>query len=778
VPSPFRGRHWGRPTLLLTALAATLAFVFPAVASAEEILVNSTADEADMAPGTPCNTAAGKCTLRAAIQVANLSAGGDDVFFDLGVFNGQPGSSTITLGSVLPTITSQIHIFGMGCSTAAGVFGPCSTIKAPSNQPGLTVEGDNSVIDHLSISGGSYGIRVIGSTTGVTIEGCWIGLNIDGSSGGNSVAGIFIDPDSNGVTIGGNGNPERNVIANNTIGLDIEGADNADVRSNYFGVGPNGTASAPNIENLEVTGTIGNASTGTVIGADVGATDPELITSTACDGGCNVFGPTLGAKIDFNAESGQNEIPVDSGTVIGNYIGLNANGGTLPGSSLYGVFAVGAKNLNIGGGEPGEANHINGGGFGVYAEKAPNMLVGNNMFGLNVAGTEVLSPVGTSVYVFSDESLPPGTNALVTENTIASGESGIGVEIQGVGANVVENTIGLGTGGEQLGAGGIGVYAKGSTGGSAIEGNTIFGASQVGVLLKSPFNSVNANTIEVSAEAGVRVEASPVTLPVFGTEIGGDDAESENVISGTNGSAIELIEQPGGEVSETVIRRNRGVTNADVFIDLGGNGQGTAPGQPNEGIQAPSIDNVTSTSASGTAEAFARVRLFRKAGPSVGEIQSFLGASTADGSGNWTIGFPQQVAGTNIAATQTGISGTSELEFAVTPPDPPKEEPEVCAMAANGCGPGGPNPHPRVPDTKIAKKPKLKGAPTAKFKFTSTVAGSTFECKLDKKPFKKCRSPKTYKKLKPGKHVFKVRAVSPTGVKDSTPAKKKFKVKG
>jgi hypothetical protein len=63
-----------------------------------------------------------------------------------------------------------------------------------------------------------------------------------------------------------------------------------------------------------------------------------------------------------------------------------------------------------------------------------------------------------------------------------------------------------------------------------------------------------------------------------------------------------------------------------------------------------------------------------------------------------------------------------------------------------------------------------------KFKFTSSEANSTFLCKLDRKPFKKCRSPKKYKKLKPGKHVFKVKAKDAAGNVDPTPAKRVFRV--
>jgi len=81
-----------------------------------------------------------------------------------------------------------------------------------------------------------------------------------------------------------------------------------------------------------------------------------------------------------------------------------------------------------------------------------------------------------------------------------------------------------------------------------------------------------------------------------------------------------------------------------------------------------------------------------------------------------------------------------------------------------------------APETRITKGPKGKThSTTAKFKFSSTTKGAKFECKLDKKKFKPCKSPKIYKGLKPGKHVFKVRAVKGKQV-DPTPAKRKFKV--
>ena len=78
-------------------------------------------------------------------------------------------------------------------------------------------------------------------------------------------------------------------------------------------------------------------------------------------------------------------------------------------------------------------------------------------------------------------------------------------------------------------------------------------------------------------------------------------------------------------------------------------------------------------------------------------------------------------------------------------------------------------------NTKIKKRPKNRsGDDSPTFKFKSTEAGSTFKCKLDHKKFHKCKSPKTYHGLDPGKHTFKVEAIDADGNVDPTPAKDKF----
>lgn len=82
-----------------------------------------------------------------------------------------------------------------------------------------------------------------------------------------------------------------------------------------------------------------------------------------------------------------------------------------------------------------------------------------------------------------------------------------------------------------------------------------------------------------------------------------------------------------------------------------------------------------------------------------------------------------------------------------------------------------------VPQTKITRLKKLRrGGVKLRFKATGIKEKPTFKCRVDKRRWRKCASPKTYKRLKPGRHVIKVRAFTATA-SDQTPAKRKFRIK-
>jgi large repetitive protein len=88
-----------------------------------------------------------------------------------------------------------------------------------------------------------------------------------------------------------------------------------------------------------------------------------------------------------------------------------------------------------------------------------------------------------------------------------------------------------------------------------------------------------------------------------------------------------------------------------------------------------------------------------------------------------------------------------------------------------------PPPDTTAPQTTIKSGPSGKtGSHKATFKFKSNEAGATFQCKLDGKKWASCRSPKTYKNLKDGKHTFRVKARDAAGNVDPSPAKRSWRV--
>jgi len=86
------------------------------------------------------------------------------------------------------------------------------------------------------------------------------------------------------------------------------------------------------------------------------------------------------------------------------------------------------------------------------------------------------------------------------------------------------------------------------------------------------------------------------------------------------------------------------------------------------------------------------------------------------------------------------------------------------------------NPTPVAPETTIFAGPKAKTRDrTPAFRFRSNQAGAAFQCKLDRKPFRGCRSPLTAPRLSYGSHSLRVRAEL-AGAVDPTPARLDFAV--
>jgi CSLREA domain-containing protein len=758
----------------ITALAVVL--LGTAVpAQAAEYTVTSTGDAPDKAIGTGgCETATpSECTLRAAIQESNASSGTRDKIVFSPAFEGQM-SDTIAIGSGFPAITDPVTIDGGTCVTEAGVGGPCAGVNGPTApDSGLVVDNaDEVAIEGLAVSGGLIGIDVIDSSQKFTATNDWVGIRLDGTAGANGT-GIFLDPDSDGAHIG----PGNVISGNNNEGLDLEGASESAIQGNLFGIKPDGTTQAANGKDIEITSSTaapGFEAADNVVGGQLSAGEAA---SAACDGACNVISGASSFGIDLKGNgAAQNEAPAGETRIQGNLIGRNAAGTGVVANFRVGVLVGEADKVLVGGESPEFANRINGGEAGVQAgPSAQDLQIEGNQIGLDAAGTgSELTPTTEGIAVKAE-----GTTAVhaarIVGNRIAMA-GGVAIEVEKSGATattVADNVIGRGIGGEHLTAGAFGIRLDNSQGtGSTIEGNVVENAHIIGLLIESSNNSVIGNEIiGTEAESGIVIQKFG-PQGSSGNIIGGETAADENEISGSGTNAIEIVD---GIDLRNEILRNTGSNNGDLFIDLGRDGPGNQVSGPNGGIQAPVIAAATPTAVSGSgALANATIRVFKKATSQNGEIESFLGEVEADGSGSWSLTYESPLPlGTDIGVTQTGIEGTSELAQATTANPPPP----AGGGSGGGSGGGGGSPDRTSPQTKITKGPKGKSTSrTATFRFRSSEANSSFQCKLDRGPFKKCRSPKKFKRLKPGKHIFKVRATDAAGNTDPTPAVRKFTV--
>ena len=211
-------------------------------------------------------------------------------------------------------------------------------------------------------------------------------------------------------------------------------------------------------------------------------------------------------------------------------------------------------------------------------------------------------------------------------------------------------------------------------------------------------------------------------------------------------------------------------TDSATAVDVGADGTVLVSGST-ASANFPTMD-AFQPARNGTSDGFVTRLVPGAAGPPQLALSTYLGGSDSDSSTGAAAG-PNDtfwVAGSTLSSdfpTEDpfqGNQGTTDGFVArFEPATPPTAAP----------------PDTTPPETTIVKGPKRKTKKRkAKFVFESSEPGSTFECKLDKKPFSPCAASAKFKvKRKPKRHKLAVRAIDLAGNADPSPALGKWRLK-
>lgn len=204
--------------VLVLLVASTIVAAPPAAAAT--LTVNSTADAVDADPGDgTCATAAGACTLRAAVDEANALSGADTIDLPAGTYqltipNTEPDVPDDNSRGDLDVFGASLTVAGAGAATTAivavqGDRGDRIFHVVGQNGPqhltltGVTVRGGQA-----GFSGSGGGILVSGNDDELTITDSVVADNADGGAAGGGIA----------LTNGGAFTMTRSVVRDNQGG--------------------------------------------------------------------------------------------------------------------------------------------------------------------------------------------------------------------------------------------------------------------------------------------------------------------------------------------------------------------------------------------------------------------------------------------------------------------------------------------------------------------------------------------------------------------------------
>jgi len=523
--------------------------------------VNSTGDGGDSGlKDNACNDGTGNCTLRAAIQQANGSAGTQTIDFAIPVlpppFTVTPVikpatplpavSGTAIIDASTQTVTHHVILDGSAISGGADGF--------QFTAAGCTVRG-------FTVQGFPLGIGVYGNAPSLTVAGNVLG-SVTGS-GGNHYGVVSAGA---GAIIGGTTAADRNVISGNLADGIVDENSSDLIEGNYIGTTAAGTAPAPNGNDG-----VNVYSSGTMIGPG------------------NVISGNTHNGVEFESSLAHDD------TLTGNFIGTNPSGSAAVANQLSGVYVhADAHDISVGGGNVVSGN--DGSGVVVVGSTSSGVSVHGNLIGTDGTGTASIANE-TGVYLIDVSGTVVGGTTAADRNVI-SGNQTDGVEIQQVSGTATGNTVegnyigtnAAGTGPVPNPVGALVLAADGNTigGPAAGAGNLISGNTTDGVDLSANDTTLQGNMIGTNATGSAAVPNNSSGVAVTGSlsEILG------NVISG---NASEGVSLSGDLASDNTLMGNLIGTDATGSAAVP-NGNGIFVDAPNNQIGGglPSARNVVS----------------------------------------------------------------------------------------------------------------------------------------------------------------------------------------
>jgi hypothetical protein len=636
--------------------------------------IGLTADGADAASNTLSGIGiwGGACSnIVGAPGAGNVLSGNGEY----GVFIGD----TNTVGTLL-----QGNYVGSDAGGSLAVANAYGGIGVFSGANHVTVGGAGAGAGNLLSGNGNAGLWLEGAgVTNNVMQGNWIGLDASGTAAvPNGWAGIYILDGSSGNLIGGTAAGAANIISGNVsegVFISDPGTTNNLVEGNLIGTGAAGTNA------------VANSYTG--IGIWSGAS-------------FNVIGGTNAAQRNILSGNDGNGVRLGgTGTVnnqiLGNYIGLEADGATALGNGGIGLYVEsGPQNTLVGGVEPGAANVVSANGsdgIQLWGTGTSSNVVEGNLVGTDKTGTLARGNEGSALSLISGPQFNTLGGTTAAARNLLSASAYDGVYAYQASNNVIEgNYIGTDvTGVKALSNLGEGLIFFDGSPGNQILSNVVAASGEDGIYLGDPGTSANViqgNKIGTGADG-----LTPLANALQGVFI--DNGASGNVIgltlSGNGaGNLIAGNTEQGVIIYDTnstgnTIRGNAISNNGGIGIELVGGVQngygvtanhagGDVPG-PNDLQNYPVLASASvhggSTVIAGTLNSGANrtflIDVYRNANadPSgYGPGQIFAGTmalqTDAGGNGSFSLSLPGAFAGQYFSATATDLTTGDTSEFA------------------------------------------------------------------------------------------------------------------